>query len=259
MNNQINADTNTILRNQDVADTIPDANVCSGCGKHCSLKNPSCGKGAALARERGITVSGGETGFSGRPSQSVHSDRTGHPGQSRHFDSSGRTGHPGHFSHLDRSGHFDHEGADGRDGHKNYHRHSRHENYDFENCEDLDLLFRSCAHMLHHKERRSGSREQILTYLMENGSAFQKDIQEELRVQPGSVSELLSKLEKNDLIVRKKSRLDKRAVIISLTQKGAAETKVRLQKEENSPFDVLTDEEQETLRTILRKLLSSEG
>ena len=156
MNNQINA--NTILRNQDVADTIPDANVCSGCGKHCSLKNPSCGKGAALARERGITVSGGETGFSGRPSQSVHSDRTGHPGQSRHFDSSGRTGHPGHFSHLDRSGHFDHEGSDGRDGHKNYHRHSRHENYDFENCEDLDLLFRSCAHMLHHKERRSGSR-----------------------------------------------------------------------------------------------------
>ena len=242
MNNQINA--NTILRNQDVADTIPDANVCSGCGKHCSLKNPSCGKGAALARERGITVSGGETGFSGRPSQSVHSDRTGHPG---------------HFSHLDRSGHFDHEGSDGRDGHKNYHRHSRHENYDFENCEDLDLLFRSCAHMLHHKERRSGSREQILTYLMENGSAFQKDIQEELRVQPGSVSELLSKLEKNDLIVRKKSRLDKRAVIISLTQKGAAETKVRLQKEENSPFDVLTDEEQETLRTILRKLLSPEG
>lgn len=242
MNNQINA--NTILRNQDVADTIPDANVCSGCGKHCSLKNPSCGKGAALARERGITVSGGETGFSGRPSQSVHSDRTGHPG---------------HFSHLDRSGHFDHEGSDGSDGHKNYHRHSRHENYDFENCEDLDLLFRSCAHMLHHKERRSGSREQILTYLMENGSAFQKDIQEELRVQPGSVSELLSKLEKNDLIVRKKSRLDKRAVIISLTQKGAAETKVRLQKEENSPFDVLTDEEQETLRTILRKLLSSEG
>lgn len=242
MNNQINA--NTILRNQDVADTILDANVCSGCGKHCSLKNPSCGKGAALARERGITVSGGETGFSGRPSQSVHSDRTGHPG---------------HFSHLDRSGHFDHEGSDGRDGHKNYHRHSRHENYDFENCEDLDLLFRSCAHMLHHKERRSGSREQILTYLMENGSAFQKDIQEELRVQPGSVSELLSKLEKNDLIVRKKSRLDKRAVIISLTQKGAAETKVRLQKEENSPFDVLTDEEQETLRTILRKLLSSEG
>ena len=94
---------------------------------------------------------------------------------------------------------------------------------------------------------------------MENGSAFQTDIQEELRVQPGSVSELLSKLEKNDLIVRKKSRLDKRAVIISLTQKGAAETKVRLQKEENSPFDVLTDEEQETLRTILRKLLSSEG
>ena len=245
MNNQINA--NTILRNQDVVDTIPDANVCSGCGKHCSLKNPSCGKGAALARERGITVSGGETGFSGRPSQSVHSDRTGHPG------------HPGHFSHLDRSGHFDHEGSDGRDGHKNYHRHSRHENYDFENCEDLDLLFRSCAHMLHHKDQRSGSREQILTYLMENGSVYQKDIQKELRIQPGSVSELLSKLEKHDLIVRKKSRLDKRAVIISLTEKGAAEMKVRMQEEADSPFDRLTDEEQEALRNILRKLLSSEN
>ncbi|MDD6363377.1 MAG: MarR family transcriptional regulator, partial [Lachnospiraceae bacterium] len=164
-----------------------------------------------------------------------------------------------HFSHLDRSGHFDHEGSDGRDGHKNYHRDSRHENYDFESCEDLDLLFRSCAHMLHHKDQRSGSREQILTYLMENGSVYQKDIQKELRIQPGSVSELLSKLEKHDLIVRKKSRLDKRAVIISLTEKGAAEMKVRMQEETDSPFDRLTDEEQEALRNILRKLLSSEN
>ena len=211
MNTQINTDTNTTLWNRDVADTIQDTNVCSGCGKHCSLKNPSCGKGAALARERGIT------------------------------------------------GHFDHKRTGREAGHWNHHRDSRHENYDFESCEDLDLLFRSCAHMVHHKDQRSGSREQILKYLMENGSVYQKDIQKELRIQPGSVSELLSKLEKHDLIVRKKSRLDKRAVIISLTEKGAAEMKVRMQEEADSPFDRLTDEEQEALRNILRKLLSSEN
>lgn len=229
---QKNNDTNAATDRAAFTGGVSDSNVCSGCGKHCPLKSPSCGKGAAIARERGIAVIDESSGFSGR---------SGHDG----------SGHK-HESHKDRDG----------DGlrefrHKHDHRHSRRESYDFENCEDLDLLFRSCAHMLHHKERHKGSRDQILMHLMQNGPAAQKDIQEELRIQPGSVSELLSKLEKHGLIVREKSKEDKRAVIIHLTEKGQAAAADRMREQEDSPFDVLTVEEQNSLRGILRKLLSA--
>lgn len=85
----------------------------------------------------------------------------------------------------------------------------------------------------------------------------QKELNEILQIQPGSLSEILTKLEQKDLITREKDAEDKRKCIVKLTPAGktaAQGQKPRL--EEDNMFSVLSNEEQSQLKAILKKLLA---
>lgn len=120
--------------------------------------------------------------------------------------------------------------------------------------DDLDSLFRACSRMMHHEARgRFGStQDRIIRILHENGGTMgQKALQQLLGVQPGSISEILSKMEEKELISRNKDEDDRRASLISLKNDELREEK------RESFFEVLSEEEKETMKVLLRKVLES--
>ena len=106
--------------------------------------------------------------------------------------------------------------------------------------------------MMHHEKRRmfGSSQDRILALLQENGGTLgQKSLQQLLGVQPGSISEILSKMEEKGLISRSRDEDDKRASLITLTKD------VSVEKEDF--FAVLNDEEKESLKAILTKVFEA--
>ncbi len=123
--------------------------------------------------------------------------------------------------------------------------------------EGVEGLFALIAHKLHHKKRAGKeSQRKVLALLAEREWMSQKELQEVLDIQAGSLSELLGKLENRDLIVREKSGEDKRASILKITEKGMEKMRTRetREREYKDLFAVLSPEERESLTVILNKL-----
>ena len=101
------------------------------------------------------------------------------------------------------------------------------------------------------------SQAQVLSILAKEGPMTQKDLQQILRVQPGSLSELLSKLETKGMIERSEDADDRRRVVLSLTDEGKeAASESKMETAEEDLFAALTGEEQESLAGLLKKLLA---
>lgn len=118
---------------------------------------------------------------------------------------------------------------------------------------DIEGLFMACARRVRHeKHRRFGStQDRIIRILDENGGTLsQKSLQRLLDVKPGSISEILSKMEDKGLVSRDRSNEDHRASLITLSEEA-----FDLEKPA-SFFDVLTEEEEkQSLKTILKKAM----
>lgn len=133
------------------------------------------------------------------------------------------------------------------------------EGYESGNVRDLFALI---AHKLHHQKRGRGAGQgKILNILSAVEQINQKDLQDQLEIQAGSLSEILGKLEKNEWIIREKSEEDKRSAVIKITEKGREA--LQLIKEEHKHqkdiFSVLNAEEEESLKAILEKLKAQLG
>jgi DNA-binding MarR family transcriptional regulator len=72
-----------------------------------------------------------------------------------------------------------------------------------------------------------------------------------------SLSETLIKLEKQELIIRKQSESDKRAMDIELTEKGVQQANKKFESPLQKSINKLSNEEQNQLETILDKLSAS--
>ena len=86
----------------------------------------------------------------------------------------------------------------------------------------------------------------------------QKEMQEKLDIQSGSMSELINKLENKKFIIRLKDNYDRRKVILHLTEEGRRDVERYRQEYQNQMthyFDILDQDEKETLYEILIKLL----
>ena len=150
-------------------------------------------------------------------------------------------------------GHF--EGHGPHRGH-GCHRHGPHgcpgRRHEIKDPEDLEGLFIACTRMMRHEKRRmfGSSQDRILVLLQENGGTLgQKSLQQLLGVQPGSISEILGKMEEKGLISRSRDEDDKRASLITLTKD------VSVEKEDF--FDILSEEEKENLKAILTKVFEA--
>ena len=118
-----------------------------------------------------------------------------------------------------------------------------------------DLLDR-CGHYYTH--RIGGShrgQNSALTWLAEHPNATQKELGEELGITPASLSEVLMKLERKGYVERFKDESDRRFIRVQLTEEGISALDA-LEEKGIDPFTVLSEDEQETLKGLLSKLLN---
>ena len=120
--------------------------------------------------------------------------------------------------------------------------------------DSLEGMVIGIARMIRHsgRERFGSTQDRIIRILDENGGTMgQKALQELLRVRPGSISEILAKMEEKGLISRSRDEDDKRAALITLN------ADVRPETEQLNFFAALTAEEQAALKELLKKVLAS--
>ncbi len=121
----------------------------------------------------------------------------------------------------------------------------------------LILHFRDINHVMHALYEGRGSQKGILITLLEVGAVTQRELTRRLGIQPGSVSEVLAKLEKNGLILRTENPQDRRTTDITLTDQGrllAQEAAGRRKKRHEEMFSCLTEEEKDALLVLLGKV-----
>lgn len=115
-----------------------------------------------------------------------------------------------------------------------------------------------CGHYLHfHSGGRSG-RAAIICLLAKNGGQMlQQELGSFFELKPGSLSEILAKIENAGLIERNRNPEDRRQLTIILTEKGkleAAHEQEMRNRFRNEAFSCLTEDEQEMLIGMLDKV-----
>ena len=127
---------------------------------------------------------------------------------------------------------------------------------------DLELMrkMRRCGHLLYHRYSPNQSQSRIVLLLHRNGPMNQKELLEQMHIQPGSLSEVVAKVENCGLIERKRSEKDRRVWELQLTEKGHNRAlQFEKQREETAErlFSVLTDRQKEDFGEILSILLEN--
>ena len=120
----------------------------------------------------------------------------------------------------------------------------------------LDLLQR-CGHHLHNQKGKKFGQYRILLILSRHPKITQKELQELLHIQAGSLSEILTKMEGYHLIERTKREEDRRSVQIQITKAGLAKVQClteEYQEENELLFSSLSDEECSILWDLLSRL-----
>lgn len=115
-----------------------------------------------------------------------------------------------------------------------------------------------CGHYLHfHGGGRSGQAPIICLIAKHGGKMSQVELASYFELKPGSLSEVLSKIEAAGLIERTRNPEDRRQLIIGLTDEGIVEA-AREQEHRNRfrelAFSCLTAGEQEQLAVMLDKI-----
>jgi DNA-binding MarR family transcriptional regulator len=98
----------------------------------------------------------------------------------------------------------------------------------------------------------------VLKILNHYTSMRQQDLLKQVGTKAGSLSELLSKLEKEDYIARKRNEERKTEIIVDITEKGrisVLENEFSNEERDVALFGGLEVEEKEALEKILNKLL----
>ena len=81
----------------------------------------------------------------------------------------------------------------------------------------------------------------------------QRQLTEKLGIQPGSVSEVIGKLERTGYVTRSENAEDRRTADIHLTQAGRERAEVK-EQEKPELFSALSEEEKSQLLTLLERL-----
>lgn len=121
--------------------------------------------------------------------------------------------------------------------------------------EQLTVLLRHCGKFMYYHSNPGMQQSQVLQ-MLRNGPMTQKQVQERLGTRPGSVSELISKLESKNLLQRQRSETDRRTVLLALTEKGESFSQRHTAYPAAGLYTALTQSERETLERLLNKLLS---
>ena len=75
---------------------------------------------------------------------------------------------------------------------------------------------------------------------------------------PATITRIIDNLTKNGLVIRKDSKTDRRAFVLSLSEKGEKMAEIVKEKHENISeimFNCLSENEQQTLKGLLEKIV----
>ena len=123
---------------------------------------------------------------------------------------------------------------------------------------DLAELIDMAGRMVHRRPQGGPARGQalVLSILAGREALSQRELQQMLGIQPGSLSELISKLEAKGLLTREKAE-DRRGNLLRITDAGRAAIPEAEAAPEDDPFAPLSSEEQNSLAAALRTLLAA--
>ncbi len=126
--------------------------------------------------------------------------------------------------------------------------------------EKLVMQLRACGHYFRYGMGQKSGQQRILSLLSERGGLTQRELQDMLGVQPGSLSEILSKVEAGGYIRRRQNERDRRQINLELTEDG--ENAAQSFREGHSQmmvemFSALSEEEKQQLSQLLGKMMES--
>jgi len=126
---------------------------------------------------------------------------------------------------------------------------------------DFQLMtaMKCCGHILRHHCIFNESQNRIVIFVDKFGPISQKDLLSKMNMQPGSLSELVGKVEAAGLIEKKNSQADKRIHLLQITEKGKKQAlEFEKQQEEMTEklFEILSEEQKESLLQNLEFLLA---
>lgn len=127
---------------------------------------------------------------------------------------------------------------------------------------DVELMrkMRWCGHLLYHKYHLNFAQNKILMLLCEKGPMTQTELLTELKIQAGSLSEILAKVESAKFVKKERSKTDKRTILVSITDDGIRQAEgFRLERERIAEFlfEKLSEEDKKILDKILAQLLDA--
>lgn len=130
--------------------------------------------------------------------------------------------------------------------------------WEMDNEEELSRLLGKCGHFLYHRPERGRMQEKILKILSNQDYITQKELQDKFSIKPGSISEIISKLEDRRLLVRERDEKDRRRVMLKITEEGREDVAIFFNEEKGKNlYAALSEEEQEILKKLLKKLIES--
>ncbi|MGN0568373.1 MAG: MarR family winged helix-turn-helix transcriptional regulator [Acutalibacteraceae bacterium] len=121
----------------------------------------------------------------------------------------------------------------------------------------LIMNLRDLSHVMRSLYEGKGSQKRILIVLNEVGTITQRTLTERLGIQPGSVSEVIAKLESAGLVSRMPSDADRRTADISLTREGkelAVQAAEKRKHRHEEMFSCLSSDEKAQLLLLLEKV-----
>lgn len=123
----------------------------------------------------------------------------------------------------------------------------------------ITSLFFCTARRLHQKGGGEYAQQKILRILQCRKEIPQKEMQDILKIQPGSLSELTAKLEEKELIARKRSEEDQRRIVLQITQKGEEWISRFRETKDEHMFSALSEKERAQLRGLLEKIAEEDA
>ena len=129
---------------------------------------------------------------------------------------------------------------------------------DLDQEERLMRCVRRMGHLLCQRYNLNFSQKRIVLLLDREGSMTQKALTEHMDMKSASLSELLSKVIACGLVEKKRSEKDGRSFVLAVTEKGHEEAEAfRTRRRETAHylFDILEDEEKNTLEDLLSRLM----
>ena len=124
-----------------------------------------------------------------------------------------------------------------------------------EQSDSLTKIFFKTSRTLHAVGGPEYAQQLILRRLLK-GEMRQKDLQEQMNIQAGSLSELIRKLSCKGCIVKEKSEADRRIRVLKITEEGRRRAALFEETKDDRLFAPLSAEEREQMKHMLAKVLA---